>query len=75
MDYNAYGSNKAPIMLMCIMNNLFADILDERVVIFLDDILTYSNKVEEHFELLKKVLTYLHKYAFYRNSIRLGINL
>ena len=32
---------------------------------FLDNMLIYSTKVEEHFELLEKVFTCLHKYKFY----------
>ena len=47
------------------MNNLFLDILDKRVVVFLDDIVIYISMAEEHFELLEKVFTRLHKYTFY----------
>ena len=39
-----------------VMNHLFFDLLDQRVVIFLDNILTYSEDVTIHFEFLKKVL-------------------
>ena len=28
---------------MCIVNQLFEDLLDQEVVVFLDDILVYSN--------------------------------
>ena len=46
------------------MNNLFMDMLDKGVVIFLDDVLIYSIIVEEHFKLLEKVFACLHKYDF-----------
>ena len=41
------------------------DLLDNRVVVFLDDVLIYSTMVEEHFKLLEKVFACLHKYEFY----------
>ena len=41
------------------------DMLDKGVVVFLDNILIYSIKIEEHFELLEKVFACLHKYEFY----------
>ena len=47
------------------MNNLFADMLDKGVIVFLDEVIIYSTMVEEHFELLKKVFAHLHKYKFY----------
>ena len=50
----------APATFMQTMNNLFMDMLDKGVVIFLDDVLIYSTMVEEHFELLEKVFTCLH---------------
>ena len=47
------------------MENLFMDMLDKGVVVFLDDILIYSNNIERHFKLLKKLFTYLSKHTFY----------
>ena len=55
----------APAMFMRMMNNLFADMLDKGVIVFLDDVLIYSTMVEEHFELLEKVFACLCKYEFY----------
>ena len=52
-------------MFMQTMNNLFMDMLDKGVVVFLDDVLIYITIVEEHFELLEKVFIYLYKYKFY----------
>ena len=39
--------------------------LDKGAAVFLDDELIYSTTVEEHFELLEEVFTFLHKYEFY----------
>ena len=47
------------------MNNLFVDMLDKGVVVFLDNMLIYSTMMEEHFELLEEVFPCLHKYKFY----------
>ena len=51
-------------MFIKIMNNLFVDILDKGLVVFLDDILINSTIVEKQFELLEKVFTCLCKHAF-----------
>ena len=55
----------APAMFMQTMNNLFVDILEKGVVVFLDYILIYSIVAEEHFELLEKVFACLYKYKSY----------
>jgi len=41
---------------MCLMNNIFHQYLDKFVLIFIDDILIYSQNVEEHKENLHIVL-------------------
>ena len=51
------GLTNAPEMFMRIMNNLFEDMLDQGVVVFLNDILIYSTMSEGHFKLLEKVFT------------------
>ena len=48
-------------MFMWMMNNLFEDMLDQGVVVFLDDMLIYSTMVEGHFKLLEKVFIYLRR--------------
>ena len=47
------------------MNNIFSDLLDVCVVIYLDDILIYSNNMSEHHWHIKEVLKYLHKASLY----------
>ena len=44
-----------PAAFMCMMNNLFMDMLDKGVVVLLDNIVIYSIMEEEHFKLMDKV--------------------
>ena len=55
------GLTNAPATFMRMMNNLFMDILDKGVIVFLDGMLIYSTMVEEHFQLLEKVFACLGK--------------
>ena len=59
------GLINAPATFMWMMNNLFKDMLDQEVVVFLDDMFIYNTMVEGYFELLEKVFAYLCKYKFY----------
>ena len=59
------GLTDAPAISIQTMNNLFSDILDSGVAVFLHDILVYSCTVKEHFTLLERVLACLHQYTFY----------
>ena len=59
------GLTNAPATFMQMMNNLFKDMLDKGVIVFLNDMLIYSTIAEEHFELLEKVFACLCKYKFY----------
>ena len=47
------------------MNNIFSDLLDVYVVIYLDDILIYSNNMSKHHQHVKEVLKYLYKAGLY----------
>ena len=51
-----FGLCNAPATFMRTMNNLFADLLDKGVIVFLDDILIYSSTLDEHNRLLALVL-------------------
>ena len=59
------GLTNAPATFMRTMNNLFSDMLDSGVAVFLDNILMYSGMVDEHFTLLEQVLVRLLQYTFY----------
>ena len=59
------GLTNAPSTFMQTMKNMFPDMLNSGMVLFLDDILVYSIMVKEHFILLQKVLVCLYQYTFY----------
>jgi len=50
------------------MNNIFSDLLDICVIIYLDDILIYSNNMSEHRWHVKKVLKHLHRAGLYAKA-------
>ena len=56
-----FGLCNAPATFMRAMNNLFADLLDKGVVVFLDDILIYAATIEEHDRILREVFDRLRK--------------
>ena len=50
------------------MNDIFSDILDICIVIYLNDILIYSNNMSEHHQHVKEVLKCLHKAGLYAKA-------
>ena len=60
-----FGLTNAPTAFQRFINDIFSDLLDVCVVIYLDDILIYSNNMSEHYQHMKKVLKYLRKAGLY----------
>jgi hypothetical protein len=52
----SFGLTNAPTFFMNLMNSVFMDYPDKFVVVFIDDILIYSQNEEEHVDHLKMVL-------------------
>ena len=52
----SFGLTNAPAYFMYLMNSVFTNYLDKFVVVFIDDILLYSQNEQEHEEHLRKVL-------------------
>jgi len=50
------------------MNNLFSNLLNVYIMIYLDDILIYSNNMSKHHYHIKKVLKHLHKTSLYAKA-------
>ena len=50
------------------MNDIFSDLLDVCVMIYLDDILIYSNNMSKHHQYVKEVLRHLHKAGLYAKA-------
>jgi len=56
-----FGVTNAPAIFMDYMNRIFSPFLDKFVVVFIDDILIYSQSIEEHVEHLRTVLNILRE--------------
>jgi len=63
-----FGLTNAPAAFQRFMNNIFSDFLDVCVVIYLDDILIYSNNMSKHHWHVKEVLKHLYKASFYAKA-------
>jgi hypothetical protein len=61
----SFGLTNAPAFFMNLMNSVFMDYLDTFVVVFIDDILIYSQSEEEHVDHLKTVLQRLREHQLY----------
>jgi hypothetical protein len=61
----SFGLTNAPTYFMNMMNKVFMDELDKCVVVFIDDILVYSQTAEEHEEHLRIVLGKLRQHQLY----------
>jgi hypothetical protein len=61
----SFGLTNAPAYFMYLMNSVFMDYLDKFVVVFIDDILIYSQNEQEHEEHLRKVLQRLRDCQLY----------
>ena len=54
-----FGLCNAPGTFQRVMNNVFFKLLDSCVVVYLDDILIFSNSIEQHKVHLKQVFELL----------------
>jgi hypothetical protein len=61
----SFGLTNAPAFFMYLMNSVFMDYLNKFIVVFIDDILIYSQNEEEHGEHLKMVLQRLRVHQLY----------
>ena len=61
----AFGLTNAPATFMDLMNRVFKKYLDNFVIVFIDDILIYSNTEEDHAEHLRITLEILRKEKLY----------
>lgn len=61
----SFGMTSALAMFQALMNKVFGDMLDRRVLVYLDDILIYSDSRQGHLKQLRKVLQRLQKAQLY----------
>jgi hypothetical protein len=66
-EYNVLpmGLCNSPGVFMALMNDTFQEYLDKFVLVFLDDIIVYSNTLEEHERHLRLALQQLRKQRLY----------
>jgi len=60
-----FGLTNAPATFYTLMNDIFREWLDDFMVVYIDNILVYSNSMEEHMEYLRKVFQRLRENKLY----------
>jgi len=60
-----FGLTNAPATFMRLMNDIFRDMLDECVIVFLDDILIFSKTLDEHRRHVRAALAKLRQHKLY----------
>jgi len=63
-----FGLTNAPAAFQCFMNNVFSDLLNVCVVVYLDNILIYSDDITQHWSHVKEVLKRLRKAELYAKA-------
>ncbi len=60
-----FGLTNAPVVFQCFVNDIFADMLDISIVVYLDNILIYSNDPTVHWKHICEVLRRLRANRLY----------
>jgi len=63
-----FGLTNAPATFQCFINNIFSDLLDVCIVVYLDNILIYSDDITQHQSHVKEVLKWLWKAGLYTKA-------
>ncbi len=63
-----FGLTNAPATFQHFMNDIFRDLLDQSVIVYLDDILIYSTNEEEHRKQVRLVLERLRSAQLYAKA-------
>ncbi len=60
-----FGLVNSPAVFQSFINDVFRDMLDHYVIVYIDDILVYSETLQEHVQHVRSVLQRLIKYQLY----------
>ena len=60
-----FGLTNVPSAFQRFVNTVFADMLDVTIIVYLDDILIYSDNLEDHKKHVREVLRCLRKHGLY----------
>ncbi|KAI2653667.1 Transposon Tf2-9 polyprotein [Labeo rohita] len=60
-----FGLANCPSIFQSFMNDIFRDMLDKWVIVYIDDILIFSNTLSEHVQHVRSVLKRLIQYQLY----------
>ena len=63
-----FSLTNAPVAFQQFINDIFSDLLDVCIVIYLDNILIYSNNMSKHHWHIKEILKRLHKASLYAKA-------
>ena len=63
-----FGLTNTPAAFQCFMNDIFGNLLDVCMLVYLDDILIYSNSEEEHIQHICEVLNHLWQHNLYSHA-------
>jgi len=63
-----FGLTNAPAAFQCFMNDMFSDLLNVCLVVYLDNILIYSDDITQHWSHVKEVLKRLQKAELYAKA-------
>ena len=70
-----FSLTNAPMAFQRFMNNIFSDLSDICIVIYLDDILIYLNNMSKHYQHVKEILKRLYKAGLYAKAEKCKIPL
>ena len=62
------GLTNASAAFQWFMNDIFSNLLDVYIMIYLDDILIYLNNISKHYWHIKEILKYLYKTGLYAKA-------
>jgi hypothetical protein len=60
-----FGLSNAPVVIMCLMNDIFREYFDKFSIVFLDDILIYCKSEEDPEQHLRMLLQVLREHQLY----------